>query len=335
ADLSNFVDVVSREGQMRRSLIWIAMALVAGGWYFRSNLPLDKILPRRREEQAIPTALPPPPANRDVIRIASFSIRGFGQQKASNLDVMKILVDIVRRFDLVAIQEIRSTDQQLIPDFVDQINADGHQYDFVLGQRQGRTLSQEQYAFIFDAASLQVDRQACYSIEDPEDLLHRPPLVAPFRVRGVPPERAFTFVLINIHTDPDEVDTEIDVLADVYRAVRRASLGEDDVILLGDLNADDRHLGELAHVPAIRWVISAAPTNTRGTRQYDNILFSGRSTTEFTGRAGIVRLDREYGLTVEEALRVSDHLPIWAEFNVYEHGARGPIAVLPERTATE
>jgi len=324
---------------MRRSLIWVVLAMVASGWYFRSRLPVDQLdklfRPHGTPSQATPTALPPPPADRHVIRIASFNIQVFGQRKANKPDVMKILVDIIHRFDLVAIQEIRSANQQLIPDFVDQINADGHQYDFVLGPREGRTQSKEQYAFIFDAASLQVDRQACYSVADPEDLLHRPPLVAPFRVRGVPPDRAFTFTLIDVHTDPDEVDTEIDVLADVYRAVRRASQGEDDLILLGDLNVDDRHLGELAHLPAIRWVISGVPTNTRRTKQFDNILFSGRSTTEFTGRAGIVRLDREFGLSIQDALRVSDHAPIWAEFSVYEQGAGGPVAVLPERTATE
>jgi len=42
----------------------------------------------------------------DSIKIASFNIQIFGQSKASNQEVMEILVQIIRNFDIVAIQEI-------------------------------------------------------------------------------------------------------------------------------------------------------------------------------------------------------------------------------------
>ena len=95
-----------------------------------------------------------------------------------------------------------------------------------------------------------------------------------FRVRGPPPDQAFTFTLIDIHTDPDEVTRELDALADVYRVVRDDGRHEDDIILLGDLNVDDAHLGRLGKVPQIMPAISGVATNTRGTKQYDNLLFS-------------------------------------------------------------
>ena len=43
----------------------------------------------------------------DSIKIASFNIQIFGQSKASDQEVMNILVQIIRNFDIVAIQEIR------------------------------------------------------------------------------------------------------------------------------------------------------------------------------------------------------------------------------------
>ena len=43
----------------------------------------------------------------DSINIASFNIQIFGQSKASNQEVLDILVQIIRNFDVVAIQEIR------------------------------------------------------------------------------------------------------------------------------------------------------------------------------------------------------------------------------------
>jgi deoxyribonuclease-1-like protein len=131
---------------------------------------------------------------------------------------------------------------------------------------------------------------------------------------------------VNIHTDPDEVPQELGVLDDVFMAVRNDGRNEDDIILLGDLNADDRHLGELGQISGIMAVIAGMPTNTRGTAQYDNILFTEQATREFTGRGGVFDFMREYNLSMEQAVQVSDHLPVWAEFSIYEGGQTGRFA---------
>ena len=101
--------------------------------------------------------------------------------------------------------------------------------------------------------------------------------------------------------------------------------GEDDVILLGDLNVDEYHLGELGRLPNIAWVVSGVTTNTRGKKAYDNIILDKTATSEYTGRWGVFDLMSEFGLTMEQALKVSDHLPVWAEFSAYEAGV-GPVA---------
>jgi hypothetical protein len=116
-------------------------------------------------------------------------------------------------------------------------------------------------------------------------------------------------------------ESKIDVLDDVIRLVRDAD-SEDDVNLLGDLNAAPQHLGELADIPNIMWTVTGTPTNTRGTRTYDNMLFSGTSTSEFTGVAGVLDLQVEYDLTQQQAIRVSDHRPVWAAFAPVERTAR-------------
>ena len=187
---------------------------------------------------------------------------------------MKVLCDVARRFDVLAIQEVRARDDGILPRFVQQINAAGRQYDFVIGPRLGRTVSKEQYAYVYDTATVELDRSATYTVADRDDLLHREPLVACFRARGPPPAEAFTFTLVNVHTDPDEVSRELDALASAYRAVRNDGRREDDVILLGDLNAAETSLGRLGETPNIAWAIAGMPTNTLGDRSYDNILFS-------------------------------------------------------------
>jgi hypothetical protein len=59
---------------------------------------------------------------------------------------------------------------------------------------------------------------------------------------------------------------------------------------------------------------------------YDNMLFLEHATSEFTGRGGVFDFMREYNLSQKQAEDVSDHLPLWAEFSVYEGGRAGPVA---------
>ncbi len=256
----------------------------------------------------------------DTISIASYNIQVFGESKLNKPQVMNVLVQIVRRFDVVAIQEIRSKNDSIIPDFVQMINADGRHYNYVVGPRLGRTNSKEQYAFVYNTDRVELDPRSVLTIADPGDMLHREPLIARFRARTPNPDQGFSFWLMNAHTDPDEVPQEVDALASAFMSVQQQGWGEDDVILLGDLNASETQLGRLGAIPGIDYVISGVPTNTRGNRTYDNILFNGQTTVEFTGQAGVGNVMQYFGLTIEQALEVSDHFPVWASFSAYEGG---------------
>jgi deoxyribonuclease-1-like protein len=257
----------------------------------------------------------------DTIKVASFNIQVFGTSKLNKPHVMEALARVVRCFDVVAIQEVRSTDDRVVPTFVQMINATGASYDFVIGPRLGRTSSKEQYAYIFNSARIGVDRNSVYTTAHPQDRLHREPLVARFQVVGPPADKAFTFSLVNIHTDPDETVAELNALANVFAGVQQNGSGEDDIILLGDLNVDDRHLGNLGHLPGIMPALSAVMTNTRRNRMYDNVVLDRRFTSEYTCRCGVFDLMTELNLTTDQALEISDHLPVWAEFRVLEGSA--------------
>ena len=55
-------------------------------------------------------------------------------------------------------------------------------------------------------------------------------------------------------------------------------------------------------------------TNTRGGKAYDNIIFQGSTTTEYTGNSGVVTFWEPFNLTEDQGFRISDHKPVWAEF---------------------
>jgi hypothetical protein len=279
-------------------------------------------------QPAAPASPPPTPMfGGPAIRVASFNIQVFGEAKAKKPYVMATLASIIQNFQVVAIQEIRTQDDYFIDNFLrTYVNQNGRTYNKIIGPRLGRTVSKEQYCFLYDTTAIEPNPQCIFTVNDPDDLLHREPLVAQFRVRGPPAQQAFTFVLIDMHTDPDETKNELNALGQVYQAVRRACNGEDDIILLGDLNVDDQHLGALGQIDGIRPVVRHTCTNTRQNAQYDNIVFHGPSTTEFTGKWGVFNFAQQFGLNINQALEVSDHFPIWAEFNAYESTTPGRVA---------
>lgn len=323
-----------------RNLIRLMLLAVlgGGGGYLFSQYDVDgwqslRLVPREKkvkeEEKPDPNADIPVRRSGETIRIASFNVHVLGNSKMRKSHVVERLASICRQFDIIALQDIRSTNQDTIPRLLDVINATGRHYDYVIGPRlpyHEHEVNQSQYAFLFDLASVEIDRLQLYTIDDPDNLLTREPLVGWFRVRGPPIEEAFTFSLVNVHVDPDRTEDELAQLGKVFRAVRQDGRDEDDVILLGDFNADDRGLRELTRVAGLHWAISSTPTNTRGTHQYDNILFQHHATNEFVGRSGVYDFMRELNLTLDQALEVSEHLPVWAEFSIYEGGKPGTVA---------
>lgn len=258
-----------------------------------------------------------PDRSTSTILIGSFNLQRLGPKKLNDPWVMGKLAEIVRRFDVIALQEITSQDQRTVPLLVELINRAGVNYSYTISPRVGREASgyYEQYAFVFDTARVHSGPEFCYPVQDDADVLHREPFVGRFETVSNQP---FSFTLINMHTDPSEVSYELDVLADVYVNVRQFEYPEDDVMLLGDLNADPSKFQKLGRIPGLAPLIVGIPTNTRKNKTLDNILADQQNTREFTGRAGVMDLEKAFGLQLADVERISDHLPVWAEFTISE-----------------
>ncbi|QDV71711.1 Endonuclease/Exonuclease/phosphatase family protein [Rosistilla carotiformis] len=269
----------------------------------------------------------------DTITVATFNIEVFGVKKAEDAEVMQYLALILRQFDVIAVQEIRSMERAPVDQLLEQINSTGEQYQVVLSERLGRTDSKEQYAYFWNSRRVQMLEGSAYLVNDSADYMHREPFVASFRAlqAGVVGSQPFSFTVINVHTDPDETDQELNVLDDVFQSVRAYEFSEDDFILAGDLNVEIAQLGELGQIQGVESV-NREQTNTAGSRSIDHLLIDRTATTEFRG-AGVINYERDLKLPREIADRISDHRPVWAVFDSSEHAPRGVIAAVPD-TAT-
>ena len=275
-----------------------------------------------------PVSLPVPGGkSRDTISIATFCITDFGKTKSVNAGVMSVLASVIARFDIVAIQGA-SGDGLAMKALMEQLKSSGGSFGSQVSPPVGRDGVTQCFAFVWDESRIQFTPNSAYLVQDPTDRMHFEPMVASFETRfgSSGGRNPFRFTLINVHANPADVVAnspmnELSVLDDVFLSVRQygyQQTGEEDCILLGCLSVNTAGLGELGRVPNLRSVAGDSPTDTRQSRTLDHILIDQTTTREYTGRYGVVDLQRQFGLTQEQALTVSDHLTLWAEFSVYE-----------------
>lgn len=293
---------------MRRRSLWQAAALAAGVFLLVSSC-------NRRGASDSTKAEP--------LLVASFNLKSYGDSKASNPAVLRVLAGIISRYDLVAVQEIRDADGSAVKALDDAVRTLNPAYGIVVGERLGRSSYKEQYAIFYDSSRLLLDG-APYTYDDtgPDDLFEREPLFAHFKTI----DGTFDFTLGDIHVKPDEAVAEI---ARLPQAMSDAAghYDESDVILCGDLNADGSYYDEEAAASLFPstsyvWLIGneidttvAASDNT-----YDRMVATATMAEDFAGQAGAYRFDEELDLASLglSAADISDHYPVWAAFALSE-----------------
>lgn len=260
--------------------------------------------------------------SQNTIRIATFNIKDFGQKKSKKPKVMETLAKIVRKYDIVAIQEISDIKEKVPNLFLTEINNTGSAYEYKLSDRSGKqdceSRCQEQYAFYYDTNTIKaLDDGELYD-DSAKNLFKREPFVAQFSTQN----GNFNFVLINIHITPDDKGDitieEIMSLSSVITWAQETYSAEDDFIVLGDFNAGcdyatDGELDKLALFSEEKY-FSIVPHKADTTFSYttccayDRIVATIGLKKSYTKNWGV---DLDFGSD-----KVSDHRPVWAEFKI-------------------
>ena len=254
----------------------------------------------------------------ETVKIAAFNIQIFGQAKSQKQDVMAVLRDVVREFDIVLIQEIRDASEQTIPNFVEAINQmEGPEYSFIRSERLGRTSSKEAYAYIYNTETVQFIQGSDYVYNDVNDVFEREPYIASFKAGN------FDFVLVGIHTKPDDAYNEIGNLTLVVSSIQTANPNENDIIVMGDFNADGSYFDEddtsnPFKASDYNWLITnAMDTMVKTDYTYDRmvVLDSTLNHEYDAGSAQVFYFDQVYGLNNQTFVaEISDHYPVFAQY---------------------
>ncbi|XP_034442426.1 deoxyribonuclease 1 like 4, tandem duplicate 1 [Hippoglossus hippoglossus] len=259
------------------------------------------------------------------MKVASFNIQKFGKNKVSDPDVLKILTKIVSRYDIIVILEVVDISGESVKTFLDALNKHNrkHHYTLKISSRLGRTRYKEQFMFLYrdDLVDLVGTHQFDDQLNEGEDVFARDPYILRFRCLSTVLK---DLVMIPVHTKPQDSETELDELYDVFLHVKK-EWSTDNVMILGDFNADGSYVSKRA-MKGIRirndknfhWLIGDDVDTTASTgndHSYDRIVVYGDDMLQaiVPNSAKPFNFQKAYGLSDEQALKVSDHYPVEVE----------------------
>jgi len=254
--------------------------------------------------------------------LATWNIQNLSEKKSWR--ALKYIADIVERFDIVAIQEIK-TDlrglaklQEILPG----------RYRLIVSDVTGNS---ERFAFMYDERTVEPTGLVS-DIGLPLDTathegfqLHRMPYCASFRAGR------FDFTVVSVHIFESSTtfrEREIDVLAaELEKLSRREAtkVVDRDFFVVGDFNIQrdgDRFFRALArHGFKMPSQLNTLTTNVLRTGTYDKIAWLDRTDFKYGGECNVVPF---YRAVYQEndpprgKREISDHLPLWAEFRINE-----------------
>lgn len=250
------------------------------------------------------------------LRICAFNIQTFGDNKADNEAIAKVLVKILSRYDIAVVQEVRDSDLSAVTTLMEKLNrASKKSYSYISSEPLGREKYKEMYLFIYRTKS--VSPVAEYQYPNRNNAFSRAPFIVKFSVADSEQE---PLILVPLHTPPSEAVAEIDALYDVYLQVID-KWGTDNMMFLGDFNADCSYVGKkdwasirLRTSDVFKWLIADSTDTTVGQSDcaYDRIVVSGSKLRKWLDpkSAKVFDFQTAFKLSQEEALAVSDHFPV-------------------------
>ncbi|KAM4741282.1 deoxyribonuclease 1 like 4, tandem duplicate 1 [Anableps anableps] len=259
------------------------------------------------------------------MKIAAFNIQKFGRSKVSDPDVLKILVKIISRYDIIVILEVVDASGKSVDTLMQALNKASrkHHYTLRISSRLGRTRYKEQFMFLYRDDL--VDLVGSYQFDDEKteglDVFARDPYILRFRCLNTVLK---DLVMIPVHTKPEDSETELDELYDLFTHVKK-KWRTDNVMILGDFNADGSYVSKKG-MKTIRirsdknfhWLIGDdvdTTASTGNTNTYDRIVVYGDDMLQAVvpKSAKTFNFHKAYKLSEEQALKVSDHYPVEVE----------------------
>ncbi len=228
---------------------------------------------------------------KNPVSIASWNLNIFGDKKSGNESLMQQYYNIISKFDIIFLQELRDADGSALIKLCAIFN---ESYNCINSSRAGSTSSKEQYLLLY-SKEFQLLNFNDYNLFNTTGF-ERPPIKLDFNYNNI------NFTIYGIHTKPSDTKTEIANLENLI-------INEGNIIILGDLNADCSYYKKGNDFTDWHWVINKDTTIASNDCAYDNMIINQEFYNYFI-QQGV------YTENITETL--SDHYLIYSIFDLSE-----------------
>ncbi|VDI08362.1 Hypothetical predicted protein [Mytilus galloprovincialis] len=295
-----------------------------------------------------------------VVRIASWNVERFDEEKADNPGVKEVVCMTILEngFSLIAFQEL--ADIKALEKICEELNNPslsctkdwpGHrgEWQYVVSDATGRMYRSMEYnGYLYDTArGITLNHSAL--LEKPKTSpkpFTRSPFIGTFKIKK------FDCIIGSVHLkatgldneDLERLQKEIDKVPEVIDAIEQQYPGEEDIIILGDFNLDPkeedfdimREKGYSNCVP-IGVFTNVSNSNPEGSKIYDHIWISSRTHNAFSGNSGVIRENLTSPLIPKGwswGGVVSDHCPVWTELYTGKDYDSADLRIIPDTSFT-
>lgn len=253
------------------------------------------------------------------LKLCSWNVQHLGKTKSEN--EIRFMANTIQCFDIVALQEVVAGygGTKAVSRLADELNRNGSKWDYIVSDpTTSSPYLTERYAFLWKTTKVKDVRNAWLE-EKYEAYIDREPFLIDFIYKGK------NFTLVNFHAIPKKKQPEREIK---YFKFFPIEYKERNLIFLGDFNTPESHtvfnpLKKMGYKPALvgqrtTMKMQCIPSTCLAS-EFDNIFYHAQKLNFIDSG---VKLIYESFPDMVAVRRISDHLPVWMEFDLTESATK-------------
>ncbi|MCL7764752.1 endonuclease/exonuclease/phosphatase family protein [Polaribacter sp. Z014] len=252
-----------------------------------------------------------------TLKILTWNIQNLGRTK--NNEELNFIANTIKNYDVIAIQEVVAKDPkgtQAVAKIVSALNRLGNKWNYTISNptKSPSSYISERYAYIWKTSKLRLVKKATLDVSL-ENIIEREPYLAKFEIK----KSNTTFYFINIHARIYNKHPEMEI---AHFKKYPKKLETDHLFILGDFNLNEKHnvwnpLYKMGFKPAIKNTATTLKKKCKNgnytNHAIDNIYYNANKVNAVN--TGVVDFVDNCNNLIN-ARMISDHLPVFLEFNI-------------------
>ncbi|OXA77357.1 Endonuclease/Exonuclease/phosphatase family protein [Flavobacterium aquidurense] len=246
-------------------------------------------------------------------KVLSWNLENFGKSKSTV--ELNFIANTILNYDIIAIQEVVAGygGAQAVAELNRILNTKGSKWDYIISDpTSGNSYKTERYVFIWKTKNVKLKGnpwlERKYHLE-----IDREPYFATFEID----KKAITLVNFHAITKNKQPETEIK-----YFKFLPAEYPDLNLVFLGDFNCPQSHsvfnpLKKAGYFSILKNQKTSLKKNCKNNNclasEFDNIFYRG-DTLNYKN-SGVIPFYNTF-ISLQEARKISDHIPIWFEFTL-------------------